>query len=260
MLFDTHAHLNDEKFNDDIDEVILRAKKDNVDKILVASYDIQSTRKAVMISSKYEGVYCSVGIHPHQAHDFTGDTQEELDAIIGENKSKIVAIGETGLDFHYDFSPRDVQIKVFKKHMDMALRHNLPLIIHDRKAHDECLAIVKEYSKKGLLPERTGVFHCFSGDANLALNLIGLGFYISIAGPVTFKNSKHAKEVVERIPLEKLLIETDCPYLSPEPFRGKRNEPAYVKYIAEKISEILDMPVEEVEYQTYKNACELYNV
>jgi len=260
MLFDTHAHLNDKKFDDDLEEVVSRAFAGNMNKILVASYDMESTKKALDISRKYDSIYCSVGIHPHQATAYNESAEIELDKIISENKSKVVAIGETGLDFHYDFSPRDIQIEVFKKHIELAANHNLPLIIHDRKAHDECLQIVTKYFKDGLLPEKRGVFHCFSGDANLALKLVDLGFYISIAGPVTFKNSKHAKEVVKSIPIERLLVETDCPYLSPEPFRGKRNEPAYVKYVAIKISEILDIPVEEIEKITFQNACELFSV
>ncbi len=260
MLFDTHAHLNDEKFDEDLDEVVSRAFAGNVGKILVASYDMESTKKALEISRKYENIYCSVGIHPHQATDYDESSARDLDKLINENKLKVVAIGETGLDYHYDFSPRDIQIEVFKKHMELAANHDLPLIIHDRKAHDDCLSIVTEFSKKGLFSQKSGVFHCFSGDANLALKLVELGFYISIAGPVTFKNSRHAKDVVKNIPIEKLLIETDCPYLSPEPFRGKRNEPANVKYVADKISEILDIPVEEVEKITYQNACRFYSV
>ena len=260
MLFDTHAHLNDDKYDDDLDEVISRSFKGGVGKILVASYDMDSTRKALDISQKYENIYCSVGIHPHQAADYNESCAGELEQIISLNKSKVVAIGETGLDYHYDFSPKGAQIEVFKKHIELAARYNLPLIIHDRKAHDDALAIVTEYSKYKSLPERRGVFHCFTGDANLALKLVELGFYISIAGPVTFKNSRHAKEVVESIPLERLLIETDCPYLSPEPFRGRRNEPANVRLVALKIAEILDIPVEEVEKITYQNACRFYLV
>ena len=260
MLFDTHAHLNDEKFDDDLEEVVSRALSKDVGKILVASYDMDSTRKALDIAHKYENIFCSVGIHPHQAKDYNESCAQELRQIIVNNRSKVVAIGETGLDFHYDFSPRDIQIEVFKKHIELAAAYNLPLIIHDRKAHDDCLAIVTEYAKKNLLPEAGGVFHCFSGDSNLALKLVELGFYISLAGPVTFKNSRHAGEVVENIPLERLLIETDCPYLSPEPLRGKRNEPSNVRFIASKIAEILKVPEEKIEKITYRNACRLYQV
>lgn len=260
MLFDTHAHLNDEKYDNDLNEVIDRSKEAGIKKIIVASYDLNSAYKAVNISRDREGIFCSLGIHPHQATDFNEKTLPELKNLIADNKKKVVAIGETGLDYHYDFSPRKKQIEVFREHIELSYRYDIPLIVHDRKAHDDCLKIVSDYHKEGKLSSRPGVFHCFSGDHNLALKLTDLGFYISFAGPLTFKNARHAPEVLRAIPEDKILIETDCPYLSPEPFRGKRNEPAYVSYIAEKMSDILGKPRDAVEKITYENACRLFAV
>jgi TatD DNase family protein len=260
MLFDTHVHLNDDKYNEDVNDVITRARDGGVGKMLIASYDEVSTRKSLELALTDDSLYCSVGIHPHQASAFNEDTYIWLDGLVKTSPGKIVAIGEIGLDYHYDFSPRDKQKEVFCRQIELASANKLPIIVHDRKAHDDCLHIVRGYKKRGILSDNPGVFHCFSGDYNLARNLLDIGFYISFAGPITFKNSTNSAHLIKQLPLDRILIETDCPYLSPEPFRGKRNEPLYVGYVASKISEILDMPVEEIQKITFDNACRLFSI
>ncbi len=260
MFFDTHAHLNNEKFNEDLTDVIERAESGGVDKILIAAYDCESTKKALELSSGRDCFFSSAGIHPHQAVSYDKSTESMLIETVGKNRDKVVAIGEIGLDYHYDFSPRETQKEVFIKQLEIAYELDLPVIIHDRKAHDDCLAIVKECAKNCMLREKAGVFHCFSGDLNLAKKLMEYGFYISFAGPVTFKNADKVRKTLKGIPLDRLLTETDCPYLAPEPFRGKRNEPSHIKYIAQKMAEVLEIPTNEFNNRTYMNALELFSI
>lgn len=260
MFFDTHAHLNDERFSGDVADVIDRAISGGVDKILIAAYDYDSIQKALDLSLQRDNLFSCAGIHPHQASSYDDKAETKIMETVEKNRDKVVAIGEIGLDYHYDFSPRETQKAVFRNQLEIAHELDLPVIIHDRKAHDDCLAIVGEYAKKSKLKEKAGVFHCFSGDLNLANKLIEYGFYISFAGPVTFKNAKKVRKTLQGIPLNRLLTETDCPYLAPEPFRGKRNEPLYVKYIAGKMAEVLEVSTDEFNSRTYMNALELFSI
>ncbi len=277
-LIDTHCHLEMDVFDADRDAVIQRAKDVGLEAIITIGSDLESNRKGIEISSQYDFVYASVGIHPHDAKDFTESFFEEMKAWLtkyvisnpplppfkkegqggfddeGNRGGKIVAIGEIGLDYHYDNSPRNIQRDVFLKQLLYAKEANLPVIIHSRDAKKDTLEIVRESGVK------RGVFHCFSGDIDMAESVIAMGFYISIAGPVTFSNAKRPIEVVQMIPDDYLLIETDAPYLTPEPFRGRRNEPAYILYIAKKIAELRGISIEDIARITTLNAKRLFKI
>ena len=254
MLFDSHSHLDGEKFNKDRDEVINRAKEAGVSYIMNPGADLETSANAVKLSEKYDMIYAAVGVHPHEAK-----TMDEimLQLIKGlAKKPKVKAIGEIGLDYYYDNSPRDIQKKWFREQIRLAKELKLPIIIHDRDANEDVMNILKEEKAFD-----TGVLmHCYSGSAELARQYVKLGAYISIAGPVTFKNSRKAVEVVEIVPLDRLMIETDSPYLTPQPHRGKRNESSYVRYVAEKIAEIKGITFEEVANVTAENAKRYFNI
>ena len=224
--------------------------------------DLASSHTAVALAESYPQIYAAVGVHPHDAKTLTGDVLEELRALALH--PQVVAIGEIGLDFYRDLSPRDKQRHAFKQQLALAAEIGKPVIIHDRDAHSEVMAILRRWA----CPERSrrvegnqkpvGVLHCFSGDLAMAQEAIELGFYISIAGPVTFKNARRLRELVRQLPLEKLLVETDCPYLSPHPCRGKRNEPAYVKLVAQEVARIKKVSLEAVAHITSDNAQALF--
>lgn len=254
MLFDSHAHLDDGRFDKDLDQVIARAKENGIDYILNPGADLNTSIRAVNLAEKYDMIYAAVGVHPHNAKEVDQDTIEILKALT--NKDKVVAIGEIGLDFHYDHSPRDVQRKWFKEQIMLAKEVNLPIIIHDREAHGEVFDILKDHDAGDM----GCLMHCYSGSVELAREYIKMGVYISLAGPVTFKNARRAYEVAKEIPLEWLLIETDSPYLTPVPYRGKRNEPAYVKFVAEKIAQAKQISLEEVAHQTTLNTKKLFRI
>lgn len=254
MLFDSHAHLDGRRFDKDRDKVIERAKESGISYIMNPGADFESSVKSVELASKYEMIYAAVGVHPHDTKDMDDIMLELIKSLT--KKPKVMAIGEIGLDFHYDNSPRDIQEKWFRKQVRLAKDVNLPIIIHDREANNEVMSILKE--EKAF---NTGVLmHCYSGSAELAKQYIKLGAYISIAGPVTFKNVRKAVEVVQAIPIEYLMIETDSPYLTPHPYRGKRNESSYVKYVAEKIAEIKGISLEEVAERTTENAKKYFGI
>lgn len=254
MLFDTHAHINDERFDEDRDLVISRARENDIEYILNPGADLETSIAAVNIANQNEKIYAAVGVHPHDVKDISEETIQELKKL-SENK-KVVAIGEIGLDYYYDNSPRDEQRKWFKRQIELAKEVNLPIIIHDRDAHGETFDILKEYDVGS-----TGcVMHCYASSVEMAREYIKMGVYISIAGPVTFKNAKKTYEVAKEIPLEYLLVETDSPYLTPTPYRGKRNESAYVKLVAQKIAESKGITLEEVAHQTTLNAKKLFNI
>lgn len=248
-LFDSHCHLNDEVYEDDLDEVIKRAEDEGVERIVVVGYDLDSSKKAIELSEKYDFIYASIGLHPH---DSTELTSELLDAFrkLGKHE-KVVAVGETGLDYFKMYSPRDAQKEAFKEQIKLANELELPLILHIRKAFPDVFEILDE-----IKPEKGAVMHCFSGGRNEALYGISKGFYISFSGSLTF--SKKLKEFVKDLPLDKILIETDAPYLTPHPYRGRRNEPRYIKYIAMELSYLLDRDIEEVAEITYRNASKFF--
>ena len=248
MLFDSHAHIDGEKFDHDRDLVIERAKANGIGYIMNPGANFESSVRAVELAQQYDMIYAAVGIHPHDASSLDDSMLLMIEAL--SKKPKVQAIGEIGLDFHYDYSPRDIQRKWFVEQLRLAKRLNMPVIIHDREANQETFdTLRKEKSFE------TGVLmHCFSGSGELAKEYVKLGGYISIAGPVTYKNSRKLIEVIEAVPLERLMIETDSPYLTPEPFRGKRNESLYVKYVCEKMAQIKGLSVEEVAEATTHNA------
>ncbi len=254
MLFDSHAHLDSMKFDGDRDIVIKRAHESGISLIMNPGADYESSVNAVELSEKYDFIYAAVGVHPHDAKSLDDMMLGLIKAMA--RKKKVKAIGEIGLDYHYDFSPRDVQKYWFRKQLQLAKELKMPVIIHDREANQDVMDILKEENAFD-----TGVLlHCFSGSAELARQYIKLGAYLSIAGPVTFKNARKLVEVVETIPLDRLMIETDSPYLTPHPYRGKRNESTYVKYVCEKIAEIKGVGYEEVANQTMKNAKKYFNI
>jgi TatD DNase family protein len=254
MLFDTHVHLNDEQFSDDLDEVIQRAKEAGVEKMVVVGFDRPTIKKAIELVDQYDFLYASVGWHPVDAIDMTEDDLQWIEKLTAH--PKVVALGEIGLDYHWDKSPKDVQKEVLRKQIRIAKKVNLPIIIHSREATQDIMEILKEEGAD----EVGGIMHCFSGSVETARECIEMNFYISLGGPVTFKNAKKPKEVAAEIPLDKLLIETDCPYLAPHPYRGKRNEPALVKLVAQQIAELKEISYEEVARKTTENAQKLFGI
>ncbi|MDR7869663.1 MAG: TatD family hydrolase [Tissierellaceae bacterium] len=254
MFIDSHSHLDDERFDGDRDILIKSLKDNNVDLVINIGADLETSINSVELADKYDNIYATIGVHPHSASEVTQETLNQFREM-AKNK-KVVAIGEIGLDFYYDNSPRDLQRKWFKEQLKLAKELNLPVVIHSRDATKETFDIIKE-AQDGTLK---GTLHCFSGSVEVAKEYIKLGFYISLGGPVTFKNARVTREVAEAVPLDKLLIETDCPYLTPEPYRGKRNEPMFVRYVAEKIAEIKNITIEELAEHTSRNTRELFGV
>ncbi|MGB9619538.1 MAG: TatD family hydrolase [Armatimonadota bacterium] len=268
-MIDTHAHLNDPKFASDLDEVVSRAKVAGVDRIVVCGYDLPSSRNAVEIASRFDGVFATVGVHPHDAKTLSRAGLEELRELA--RAPKVIAIGETGLDFHYDFSPRDMQIEAFAAQVELAQEIGLPIVVHSRESSEETFEVVASAS-----PAAGCVFHCFSGDEDFARRVVESGFYIGIDGPITFQTRSRnggdmgpaasaprqggkLRRVVETTPLDHLVLETDCPYLAPVPHRGKRNEPAYLVYVAEEVARIKGICVEELDRVTSENARRLFD-
>ena len=254
MLFDTHAHLDDKRFDDDRDELIRGLPERGVSRVITPGIDVDSSKKCVDLADKYDIVYAGVGIHPHEASKLEDNYLDQL-RTMAQNK-KVVAIGEIGLDYYYDFSPRDIQKQRFIEQIELAAELKLPIIIHNRDSHEDMLNILREH--KDLI--NGGVMHCFSGSWEMAKIVLDLGLYISLAGPVTFKNAKKPVEVAKNVPLDRLLIETDSPYLTPVPYRGKRNDPGHVALVAEKIAEIRGITVEEVGRMTTENALNLFKI
>ncbi|KKD40086.1 TatD family hydrolase [Bacillus sp. FSL L8-0167] len=254
MLFDTHAHLNAEQYNEDLEQVIERAKSEKVEKIVVVGFDRPTITRAMELIEEYDFIYAAIGWHPVDAIDMTDEDLAWIKDL--SQHEKVVAIGEMGLDYYWDKSPKDVQKEVFRRQIALAKEVKLPIVIHNRDATEDVVAILKEEGAA----EVGGIMHCFTGSLETAKACMEMNFYISFGGPVTFKNAKKPKEVVKEIPSDKLLIETDCPYLTPVPFRGKRNEPSYVKYIAEQIAELREISFEELAELTTKNAKKVFRI
>lgn len=254
MLIDSHAHLDMKDYKNDIEEVLERALDAGVTHIIAVGIDIPSSLKALELAKKYDFVYSTIGYHPHNADNCDFDTLSELSKLASE--PKVIAWGEIGLDFYRLYSPAERQIEAFELQLDMAIKFNLPVIIHDREAHREVFNIIKKYEDKNL----NGVIHCFSGDYDLAMEFINMGYYISIPGTVTYKKAQTVHEVTKKIPLEYMLIETDAPFLAPVPKRGKRNEPSFVAYTAQEISRLRGIKIEDFGRQTSENAKKLFNL
>lgn len=255
MLFDTHAHLNDDAFKEDLEETILRAKENGVKLINLVGFDDKSIKRALEISEQYDDIYLTLGWHPVEAIDFNEEKYNMIKEI-ALNNPKVVAIGEIGLDYHWDKSPKDVQKEVFKKQIQLAKEVNKPIVIHCRDAMGDVLEILKEEKAK----EVGGIMHCFTGSVESMKLALKENFYISLGGPVTYKNAKHPKEVAKECPIDRLLIETDCPYLPPVPYRGKRNEVGYVKYVAQEIADLRETNYDSIAQATYENACRLFKI
>lgn len=254
MLIDSHAHLDDDRFHKDREEVINSLKENGISLVINPGSDLQSSISAVKLSEQYDNIYAAVGVHPHSASEMDEGTIEILKAF--GKREKVIAIGEIGLDYYYDNSPRDVQRKWFKRQMELAKELNLPIIVHSREANQETFDMIKDESDGKLI----GVLHCYSGSPEMAKEYVKLGFYISLAGPVTFKNAKMPKEVAKVVPIDRLLVETDSPYLTPEPHRGKRNEPLYVRHVAAMIAELRGMTIDDLSRATSENTKRLFNI
>lgn len=252
MLIDTHCHLNSSKFKDNLEEVIKRALDNDVKIMIVVGYDHETNQKAIELAEKYPFIYATVGFHPTDAKHVS---QKDFDKLLPLLKhKKVVGIGECGLDFYWDKEHIDKQVEVFQKQIELSLEYNLPLIIHMRDASEATYNVLSDY--KNL----RGIMHCYSGSKEMSEQFMKLGLHISMAGPVTFKNGQKPKEVVDFVPLDKLLIETDAPYLAPHPFRGKTNEPAKVKLVAEEIARIKKVPYKKIAEETTKNAIRLFGL
>lgn len=251
MIFDSHAHYDDSAFNEDREEVIQKIKEANVIKVMNCGADMSSCLSTLELVNNYDMFYGAIGIHPQSA----GEALQNLNKI-GDmlSNNKILAVGEIGLDYYWEGYDRETQIKAFKEQMDIARSLNLPVIIHDRDAHEDSLRVIKEF--KGV----RGVFHCYSGSVEFAKELLKLDYYLGFTGVITFKNAKKAIEVVEHMPFDRLLVETDCPYMAPVPHRGKRCDSSYLTYTLEKIAEIKGVDYEAACKTTYDNACNLFNI
>jgi TatD DNase family protein len=234
-IIDSHAHYDAEAFNEDREDVLHEIRENGVIEVLNCAASYNSLETTDKLTKDYDFIFGALGIHPENANEMKEDTLDEIKDYI-KNNNKIVAIGEIGLDYYWDENPpRDIQKEVFRRQMNLARELNFPVVIHDRDAHKDTLEIMKEF------PEVTGVVHCFSGSVDVAQECITLGYYIGVTGVVTFKNAKKLVEVAKEIPLEKILVETDCPYMTPEPNRGKRNKSDYIEYIITKIAEIKEI-------------------
>jgi TatD DNase family protein len=253
MLIDTHAHLQWGSFDRDREKVIDRARKVNVKYIVNIGFDLDGSRKAIELAEKHRGLYATIGIHPHNASQLDEAVLERLTKL-SENP-KVVAIGETGLDYHRNLSPRDAQKKAFEAQLLLAQNLGLPVVIHDREAHADILKTLSKFKDK-----TKGVMHCFSGSKEMAEQCVRFGFYISFAGPVTFPNSPKLQKIAKEIGLNKILLETDSPWLAPQNMRGKRNEPAYLPFIAEKIAELKGISLDALAEATTENAKEIFQL
>ena len=256
-LFDSHCHLDDEKFNDDRESLIIKLKNEGVSKLVTAGYSLQSSKEAIKLANKYDFIYATIGISPNDIPTNKEKLQQELEQLKELNKTseKIVAVGEIGLDYHWNTENKDLQKYAFIEQIKLANELNLPIQIHTRDAVIDTIEILKNNNvNKG------GIFHCCPFNRELIKEGLKLNFYISFAGPITFKNSKNASEIINMVPDDKFLVETDSPYLSPEPYRGKRNDPRKVQYIIKKIAEVKEKNFEEVQNMAYENAKRIFRI
>jgi TatD DNase family protein len=251
-LFDTHAHLDDERFDEDRDELVASFPGAGVALVLAAAADAESSARGIALAEKYPHVLAAIGVHPHVAKDIPDEEMKRFDA--WSRHPRVVAVGEIGLDYHYDFRPRDVQMRCFLQQLELARRSGLPAQYHLREAWGDFLPM----ARRGDIP--FGVMHCFSGSVESARECLDAGLYISLAGPVTFKNARNLHEVARYVPLDRLVVETDSPDLSPEPLRGRRNDPRNVKYTAAAIAELRGIKEEEFFEAAFQNACRLFSV
>ena len=253
MLFDTHAHMDDRAFDADREELLENLPERGIALLMNPGCSLASSRNAVKLANEYGYIYAAVGSHPDAADEVNDNVLEEYRTLCKLNQ-KIKAIGEIGLDYHYEDIPRDLQKKAFRAQLALAAELDLPVIVHEREAHEDGMAIIKEF------PTVTGVFHCYSGSAEMARQLVDLGWYIGFTGVLTFKNARKAVETAASIPLERILLETDCPYMAPTPYRGKRNDPGYLYRMAERLAEIRGLSPEEIHAATLENGKRMYRI
>lgn len=250
-IFDSHAHYDQKRFDADRDQVISALAAAGVTRVMNAASDLPSSRDALALAEKYPFFWCSVGIHPHEAEDAPADYLNQLKELV--KNPRVRAIGEIGLDFHYDFSPRDVQHRVFEEQLILAKELDMPVIIHDREAHGETIELLTKYRPKG-------VVHCFSGSAEMAKQVAQLGMYVGFTGTVTFKNARKPLEAVAAVPADRLLIETDCPYMAPEPLRGRRCDSSMLPYTAAAMAAVRGITPQQLVDLTAQNACRLFGI
>lgn len=253
MLFDTHAHMDDRAFDEDREDLLEELPNRQIGLLMNPGCSLESSRNAVALANRYDYIYAAVGSHPDAADEVNAQVLECYRQLCRQNP-KVKAIGEIGLDYHYEDIPRKLQKQAFRAQMALAAELKLPVIVHEREAHEDGMAIVREF------PTVRGVFHCYSGSAEMARQLVALGWYIGFTGVLTFKNARKAVEVASAIPLDRIVLETDCPYMSPEPFRGKRNDPGKLFRMAEKLAEIRGLSVEEIHRVTVENGKRLYRI
>lgn len=252
-LFDTHAHMDDKAFDADREELLRALPEQGIALLMNPGCSLASSRAACDLAEKYDYIYAAVGSHPDAADEVNQETLEAYRTLCKQN-SKVKAIGEIGLDYHYEDIPREIQLRAFRDQMALARELNLPVIVHEREAHEDGMAVVREF------PEVTGVFHCYSGSAEMARQLVKLGWYIGFTGVLTFKNARKALEVAQSIDLSRIVLETDCPYMSPEPFRGKRNDPGKLYRMAQVLGQLRGIPAEEAAGIALENGKRLYGI
>lgn len=252
-LFDTHAHMDDKAFDADREELLRALPEQGIALLMNPGCSLASSRAACDLAEKYDYIYAAVGSHPDAADEVNQETLEAYRMLCKQN-SKVKAIGEIGLDYHYEDIPREIQLRAFRDQMALARELNLPVIVHEREAHEDGMAVVREF------PEVTGVFHCYSGSAEMARQLVKLGWYIGFTGVLTFKNARKALEVAQSIDLSRIVLETDCPYMSPEPFRGKRNDPGKLYRMAQVLGQLRGIPAEEAAGIALENGKRLYGI
>ena len=253
MLFDTHAHMDDRAFDEDREQLLAGFAQKGIGLVMNPGCSLESSRNAVALAEKYPFVYAAVGSHPDVADEVNEETLEEYRKLC-KLSDKVKAIGEIGIDYHYEDIPRERQLKAFRMQMELAREVGLPVIVHEREAHEDGMAVVREF------PDVTGVFHCYSGSAEMARQLVDKGWYIGFTGVLTFKNARKAIETAQAIPIDRIVLETDCPYMAPVPHRGKRNDPGYLCHMAEKLAEIRGLSLEEIHQITYENGKRLYRI
>lgn len=252
MLFDSHAHLDNPQFDEDRDELIQKIHNDGVSNIMNIGACLETSKNSIRLAEKYDFIYAAVGLHPTEVYDLPDSALDEIREMTKHPKVK--AIGEIGLDYHFDDTDREKQLKWLHRQLDLANELNMPVVIHDRDSKGECIQILKEHKISN------GVMHCFSGNDQIAKEVLDMGFYISFTGVLTFKNAKKAIKALSVIPLERLLIETDCPYMAPEPYRGQRNHSGYVIEVARKVAEVKNLDIDTVIKTTAENAKKLFSV
>ena len=253
MLFDTHAHMDDRAFDTDREALLASLPEQGLALVMNPGCSLESSRNAVKLAGAYDYIYAAVGSHPDVADEVNEEVLDEYRRLVQENP-KFMAIGEIGLDYHYEDIPREIQLRAFRMQMELARELDLPAIVHEREAHEDGMNVVRDF------PEVTGVFHCYSGSAEMARQLVDRGWYIGFTGVLTFKNARKAIEVASAIPLDRIVLETDCPYMSPDPFRGRRNDPGKLYRMAEKLDEIRGLSVEEIHDITTENGKKLYRM